>query len=249
MGANLIAAGGGLCFNGRVKSARNFLSATVLLAIVSAPTVSVQESGRLVPIHRDQFCVTKGAIEGAGERMEVDVPEMRAVVAYPTRFVAEARFTYLGPTKEDKPLGSGEIRRQFGLKLRAVNGCNLVYAMWRIEPRQELVISEKLNPGQTTSAECGTNGYRNLKPTRDVKPPQLKEGQSHTLRAEAEGSKMKVFIDNKLHWEGLLDHEALTLEGPSGVRSDNGRFKFEFFARPSPDHAESAPCHAADEDE
>ena len=177
--------------------------------------------------------------------MEVTVPEMRAVVAYPTRFVAEARFTYLGPTKQDKPLGSGQIRRQIGLKLRAANGCNLVYAMWRIEPKQELVISEKLNPGQTTSAECGTNGYRNLKPTRDITPPPLKEGQSHTLRAEAEGSTMKVFIDNKLHWEGLLDNEALALEGPSGVRSDNGRFKFEFFSSEPVSGRKNPPCHAA----
>jgi len=145
-------------------------------------------------------------------------------------------------------LGSGEIRRQFGLKLRAANGCNLVYAMWRIEPKQELVISEKLNPGQTTSAECGTNGYRNLKPTQSVNPPLLKEGQSHTLRAEAEAGKMKVFIDNKLHWEGLLDKEAVALEGPSGVRTDNGRFKFYFFSS-VPVHGEKTPCHAAEGDE
>src|SRR5215471_17287993 len=65
----------------------------------------------LKPVHRAQMCVTKGAIEkGVGAKMEVTVPEMRAVAAYPTRFVAEARFTYLGPTKQTKPLGSGEIR-------------------------------------------------------------------------------------------------------------------------------------------
>jgi hypothetical protein len=192
------------------------------------------------------MCVTKGAIDGSGSKMEVTVPEMRAVVAYPTRFVAEAKFTYLGPTKQAKPLGSGAIRRQFGLKLRAANGCNLVYGMWRIEPKQELVISEKLNPGQTTSAQCGTNGYRNLKPTRDVKPPLLQQGESHSLRAEAEGGTMKVFIDNKLHWEGLLDPEAVALEGPSGMRSDNGHFKFEFFSSEPVSGRESPPCHPAD---
>jgi hypothetical protein len=203
-----------------------------------------------VSIHRDQFCVTKGAIEErSGSQLEVAVPEMRAVVAYPTRAVAEAKFSYLGPTTKDKPLGSGEIRRQFGLKLRAANGCNLVYAMWRIEPKSELVVSEKLNPGQTTSAECGTHGYRNLKPTRDRKAPRLMEGEAHTLRAEIEASKMKVFIDGKLTWEGLLDREALALEGPSGVRSDNGRFKFEFFSSGPVGGRENPPCHAADGDE
>jgi hypothetical protein len=228
------------------------LSLTLLLVLAAARFIAqAQDQGSsLKPVHRAHMCVTKGAIQGtSGLMMEVTVPEMRAVVTYPTRFVAEARFTYLGPTKHGKPLGSGEIRRQFGLKLRAANGCNLVYAMWRIEPRQELVISEKLNPGQTTSAECSTHGYRNLKPTRDLKPPELKEGQSHTLRAEAEGGTMKVFIDNKLHWEGLLDREAQALSGPSGVRSDNGRFKFEFFSSEPVSGRENPPCHAANGDE
>ena len=232
-----------------MKAARQLLIATALLAIVSAPAAPLQESKDLVAIHRDQMCVTKGAIEGSGEKMEVTVPEMRAVVAYPTRSAAEARFTYLGPTAKDKPLGSGEIRRQFGLKLRAANGCNLVYAMWRIKPKQELVVSEKLNPGKSTSAECGTHGYRNLKPTRDMKPPALKEGKRYTLRAEIEGSTMKVYIDDKLAWEGLLDPEALALEGPSGVRSDNGQFKFEFFSSQPVSGKKNPPCHAADGDE
>ncbi|HMF90048.1 MAG TPA: hypothetical protein VKL40_05345 [Candidatus Angelobacter sp.] len=228
------------------------VTAGFALFLVTGPLASHPQDGdaRLAPVSRDKLCVTKGAIEAASDsKMEVTVPEMRAVVAYPTRFVAEARFTYLGPTKQDKPLGSGEIRRQFGLKLRAASGCNLVYAMWRIEPKQALVISEKLNPGQTTSAECGTHGYRNLKPTQEVKPPLLKKGESHTLRAEAEGSKMKVFIDNKLHWEGLLDPEAQALTGPSGVRSDNGRFKFQFFSSEPVRGRKNPPCHAAGGDD
>jgi hypothetical protein len=242
-----------LCSNRRVKWHAKIAGLALLsmagAGVIAAQQASTQDSS-LKPVNRDQMCVTKGALEaGSGSAMEVTVPEMRAVTNYPTRFVAEARFTYLGHTKQDKPLGSGQIRRQFGLKLRAANGCNLVYAMWRIEPQQELVISEKLNPGQTTSAACGTHGYRNLKPSRDVKPPQLREGQTHTLRAEAEGSKMKVFIDNKLHWEGLLDREAVALEGPSGVRSDNGHFKFEFFSSEPVNGRTNPPCHPADEAE
>ena len=232
-----------------MKFAREFSVPIALLAIASLSAVPIADSAHLVPVHRDQMCVTKGAIEGSGEKMEVTVPEMRAVVDYPTRSVAEARFTYLGKTAHDKPLGSGEIRRQFGLKLRAANGCNLVYAMWRIKPKEELVVSEKLNPGRSTSAECGTNGYHNIKPTRDLKTPVLKEGESHSLRAEIEGSKMKVYIDDKLTWEGLLSRQAQALEGPSGVRTDNGRFKFEFFSS-EPVHGEkNPPCHAADGDE
>lgn len=244
----MIAGALGLCSNVGVKFSKELFAAVLLPAIFSAPALPFQESKHLVPIHRDQMCVTKGAIEESGEKLDVTVPEMRAVVDYPTRSVAEARFTYLGPTPKDKPLGSGEIRRQFGLKLRAANGCNLVYAMWRIKPKQELVISEKLNPGQTTSAECGTHGYRNMTPTRSLKLPQLKEGESHTMWAKIDGSAMKVFIDGKLRWEGTLDKEALALEGPSGVRTDNGRFKFYFWSS-APVHDEKIPCHAAEGDE
>jgi len=174
---------------------------------------------------------------------------MRAVVAYPTKPVAEAKLTYLGPTTKDKPLRSGEIRRQFGLKLRALNGCNLVYAMWRIEPKSELVVSVKLNPGKTTNAECGTHGYHTIKPTHELAVPHLNAGENHTLRAEIEGSRMLVFIDGKLRWEGLLDSDALALEGPSGVRTDNGRFKFELLSSQPVPGNQNPPCHAADQDE
>jgi hypothetical protein len=61
----------------------------------------------------------------------------------PTPPFAEAHFTYLGSTGNEARLGSGELRRQFGLKLRAEDACNLVYAMWRIEPESKLVVSVK----------------------------------------------------------------------------------------------------------
>jgi hypothetical protein len=229
-------------------------SALRLLVLAGFCASALQGNGQheqeLVAVSRAQLCITKGAIEAAGgSRLEVTVPEMRAVVAYPTARVAEAKLTYLGPTSKDKPLGSGEIRRQFGLKLRAQNGCNLVYAMWRIAPKPELVVSYKSNPGMSTSAECGTHGYHDLKPTRDLTAPRLKKGQNHTLRAEINGNDMRVLIDGKLSWQGLLDREALAFDGPSGVRTDNGRFKFEFFSSPPASNGENLPCHAADGDE
>lgn len=220
----------------------------LLCFLAATASSSPPEHSGLVLIGRDKLCVTKGSIEQEGSGLQVTVPEMRAVVVYPTRPAAEARVTYLGPTAQDKPLRSGEIRRQFGLKLRAANGCNLIYATWRIEPKSELVISTKLNPGKSTSAECGTHGYQNLKPTHASKAPRLKEGEAHTLRGEIEGSTLRVYIDNKLAWEGLLNAEAQKLEGPSGVRSDNGRFAFEFFAS-EPVHGETTPCHADSGDE
>ena len=175
-------------------------------------------------------------------------PEMRAVAAYATRQHVEAHFEYLGHTKKDKPLGSGEIRRQFGLKLRAQNGCNLVYAMWRIEPKQELVISVKSNPGQQTHAECGTRGYTNIKPEHSEALPHLSKGSRHTLRAMMEGSALRVFVDNKSVWEGDVGAAALEFDGPVGVRTDNARFKFELFTEKD-EKGQSTPCHADQGDE
>jgi hypothetical protein len=227
-----------------------FAIMAVFLAACHPASSSRQGDDHLVPINRAHLCITKGAIEEAGgSRMAINVPEMRAVVAYPTEQVAEARLTYLGPTSEDKPLGSGEIRRQFGLKLRAQNGCNLVYAMWRIEPQPGLVVSVKRNPGMSTHAECGTRGYHNIKPARASEVPRLKAGAEHALRAELTGSNLHILIDGKAVWEGDVGAEALAFNGPVGVRTDNGRFTFALRAVEAAGHGKDTPCHAADEDE
>jgi hypothetical protein len=221
----------------------------LLLAVVSAGLSGDQyqkpsNAPQLVPINRKKLCITKGAIEQLqGSQLEVTVPEMRAVADYQTESVAEAKFTYLGRTKKDKPLASGEIRRQFGLKLRAQNGCNLVYAMWSVAPESQLRVLLKKNPGMTTHAECGAKGYHAIKPEQDIPPPALRVGEPHTLRAEISDGTLRVSIDGKLHFEGLV-HDALDFNGPSGIRSDNGRFKFEFLSSPPASNGETLPCHA-----
>jgi hypothetical protein len=138
------------------------------------------------------------------------------------------RFTYLGSTGNEAPLASGEMRRQFGLKLRAQDACNLVYAMWRIEPESRLVVSVKSNPGEHTSAQCGNRGYQNIKPGRSVPVPALSSGSTHTLRAEMNGSELHVFADNSLVWEGSVGPDALAFDGPVGIRSDNARLQIDF---------------------
>jgi hypothetical protein len=142
-------------------------------------------AARLSAVGRARLCVTEGAVEEMPDRrLSVSVPKMRAYVNGLTAQVVEADFTYLGATGNEARLGSGELRRQFGLKLRAQDACNLVYAMWRIEPESKLVVSVKSNPGQHTSAECGNRGYRNIKPGRGRVVPALRPGSAHTLRAE-----------------------------------------------------------------
>lgn len=191
----------------------------------SSPTSPV----KMIPVPRDKMCITEGALEELKDtRLEVKVDKMRAVVAAKTDQKAEARLTYLGPTSTQSPLSSGETRTQFGLKLRAQDGCNLVYAMWRIEPKAELVVSIKRNPGMHASSECGNHGYHNIKPSHSARLPKLKKGESHSLLADMDGSKMRVSVDGKVVWEGDLGKEALESDGPVGVRSDNGRFEFQF---------------------
>lgn len=155
---------------------------------------------------------------------------MRAYVNTWTSQTIEAQFTYLGATDEESRLGSGEIRRQFGLKLRAQNACNLVYAMWRIEPESKIVVSIKSNPAQSKSSECGNRGYQNIKPRRAVAVPALRPGETHRLGAELTGEDLRVFVDGKVVWEGSIGPEAMSLNGPVGIRSDNVRLALDLKA-------------------
>jgi hypothetical protein len=193
-------------------------------------------------ISKANLCVTEGTIEELpGQRLSVNVAKMRAYVNAYTQQQAEVRFTYLGGTSNEAPLASGEMRRQFGLKLRAQDACNLVYAMWRIEPESKLVVSVKSNPSQHTSAQCGNRGYQNIKPTRSKPVPILNPGDTHTLRAEMNGAELRVFADKSLVWEGSLGPEALTFDGPVGIRSDNARLQIDLETGP-PAKQQSPGC-------
>ncbi|XXF81080.1 hypothetical protein P2318_15350 [Myxococcaceae bacterium GXIMD 01537] len=167
---------------------------------------------------------TQGTLrqEKEGQQL-VESPKMRAVTSGVTGPITELRFTYLGPTAEKQPLASGELRQQLGLKLRAQDGCNVVYVMWRLEPKPGLVVSVKNNPGQHTSSECGNRGYSTVRPRKQAPLPPLKPGASHVLRAELQGRALRVRVDGASVWEGELPPEALAFDGPPGVRTDNAR--------------------------
>jgi hypothetical protein len=203
---------------------------------------------KLALVSRSDLCITEGSIEDLpGGRLSVRVPKMRAYLNQSTPQDVEARFTYLGSTGNEARLGSGELRRQFGLKLRAEDACNLVYAMWRIEPESKLVVSIKSNPGQHTSAECANLGYKNIKPAHSSPVPSLSEGQAHSLHAVMQGQDLKVYVDDRLVWQGLLTAEAANLQGPVGIRSDNARLELQLFtpmAANSPQHAGKPACRS-----
>ncbi len=211
------------------RTAVTFLIAAILVAHGQPP-------GGKVPVSRRSLCVTEGTVGGGeGHQLTIDDPKVRAYVNVWTAQAVETRFTYLGRTTVESPLGSGEIRRQFGLKLVAQNACNLVYVMWRFDPESKIVVSVKKNAGQTTSAECGNRGYENLKAARRGPVPAVRPGDSHDLDANLHGTELTVSVDGKEVWEGDVGREAAGLNGPVGIRSDNARLDFNLSAAPS-DH-------------
>jgi hypothetical protein len=207
----------------------------IVFALVSSVLLSVgaaqAPAGDWLSVNLRDLCVTEGAINQAnGEHLSVTVPKMRAHIHAWTSQAIEVRFTYLGPSSNESALGSGEMRRQVGLKLHAQDPCNLVYAMWRIDPESKLVVSVKRNPGAHTSTDCGNRGYENLKPSRASAVPRLRPGESHTLRAEMKKEELKVFVDNHEVWRGMAGKDAAALQGPVGIRSDNVRLEFDLEA-------------------
>ncbi len=174
--------------------------------------------------------VTEGELRpGKDGALTVDGPRMRAVVPGTSAASAELRFEVLGPTGEQRALASGEQRQQVGLKLRALDGCNVLYVMWRLAPKPGIVVNYKRNPGQHTSRECGNKGYTTVRPDRRVSVEAPAPGASHTLRAVLDGRTLRVWADDQLAWEGELPDEALALEGPVGLRSDNVRVALRLY--------------------
>ena len=213
----------------------------------AAPT---RADGAGAGARKSRLCVTEGALDSSSEgRLSVNVAKLRAVLAAPGRQEIEARFVYLGPTAETAPLRSGAIRRQFGLKLRAADGCNLIYAMWRFAPEPALVVSVKSNPGLHTSRACGAAGYRNVTPLRQrpVEAPEI--GASHRLAAALDGEALRVRIDGKEVWEGEVGRDALAVDGPVGIRSDNVRLELELFAAPATGQAACPKVGGAEPEE
>jgi hypothetical protein len=211
---------------GRSTGRRAALAAGLLLAVGVAGVAS----GAVRTIERKDLCVTTGQVTRlADDRLGIEEPEVRAVVLADSTQAAEMRFTYLGPSARTKALGSGEIRRQIGIKLRAQDSCNLLYVMWRIEPRDQIVVSVKSNPGQRTHAECGTHGYTNLKPERRRTPgpaaaaPAVTAGSTHDLRADLVGRELRVWADGAIAWEGQVPATIQGFDGPVGLRTDNVR--------------------------
>jgi hypothetical protein len=229
-------------------------AATLIVLLFLAGTRALAEPGApMQRIGREELCVTNGTVSSlpAG-RLAIDSPSSRAVVRVATDQTAELRFRYLGPTTLSKPLASGELRRQIGLKLRAQDSCNLVYAMWHIEPDARFAVSIKRNPGEHTHAECHAQGYVTVKARHSTTLPRIQPGESHSFRAALQGSDLTLVADGRVVWEGTLGREISTLDGPVGFRTDNARFEFAYYvSNPGSNIASKgsdAKCSTAPED-
>ena len=176
------------------------------------------------------FDVPDGKIENAaGGRLMVSTKEMRATLKRPTEQNVTVKFNYLGPTREVSRLGNGQVRSQFGIKLRGQDTCNIVYIMWHFAPDQKIAVSVKRNPGQRTHEECLDNGYiNNIKPRVSAPAPQVRPDEPHTLGASMDGSNLTVTADGTVVWQGDLGPVALEFNGPVGLRSDNAHVVFDF---------------------
>ena len=228
-----------------MKDSAKLFFAAALLAVASANHAAPRPAIDWISLNKADLCVTDGSIgETSEHRLAVDASKMRAVAAITTSQDIDASFTYLGGSATETPLRSGIMRRQFGFKLRAQDPCNLIYAMWRIAPASEIVVSVKSNPGEHTSAECTNHGYHEVKPTRDLRVAAPQPGSRHKLRAEMNNEELSVYADDKLVWQGLVGSLGAGFLGPVGIRSDNVKLDLELRAGESKDgHSEAkVPC-------
>jgi hypothetical protein len=163
--------------------------------------------------------VTKGVVRQTGAGLRIDDPTVRAVAQGAHGDEAELSFVYAGPTARTAALASGAQRRQVGLKLRAADGCNLVYVMWRLD--EGVVVSIKRNPGDRTHADCGAGGYRTVRAQRQVRVAAPTVGTSYRLQASIVDGELIARLDDREVWRGRLGSMSRGLHGPPGLRTDN----------------------------
>jgi hypothetical protein len=170
------------------------------------------------------FDVSDGRIDKTRDnRLEVNTKEMRAIITGTTGRSITVHFVYLGPTREVSRLADGEIRNQFGVKLRAQDTCNIVYVMWHLERNVGVSAQMKRNPGKKTHTDCLDQGYESVS---FHKTPFVKMGLPHTLAARLEGRMLTVTADNDSYQvvlPGVID-----FDGPAGLRSDNAHVIFTY---------------------
>ena len=205
------------------------------LAVIVVPSPRAEGATMWTPVERSHLQVTSGAITTLRSGLlQTRSPQMRAVEQDAGRHAQWARlkFRYGQPSDGTSTLGSGAIRRQIGLKLLAGDPCNLVYVMWWEYPVHQIAISVKRNPGRQTSSQCGNLGYTEITRIPLPTPASLRDHRPHVLesrtRREPDGTlTLTVLTDGTTVYDERIPASlAADLDGPIGIRSDNGRYIF-----------------------
>ena len=167
-----------------------------------------------------ELCVTRGVIAKAA----ITEPTVRAFAPSAGRRCRAARRSRSRATPQSsRALANGQDRRQVGLKLRAQDGCNVVYVMWRLDPKPKLDVSVKRNPGKRTHEECGADGYTKVKPTRRVRTPAGVDFGSHAHAARRDRRATNCSRGSTARSPGRAGSRTkrARLSGPAGLRTDN----------------------------
>ena len=189
----------------------------------------------VAPVASAALCTTRGALDKAGSVAE---PTFRGYAPGAGGEAAQLTFTYRGESNDTRELANGQARRQIGLKLRAQDSCNVVYVMWRLDPKPKIDVSVKFNANMHTHADCGADGYTKIRPYKKTLVPAFEYGKTHTLRAEIVGDELFAWVDGQLQFQGRLPDAARVISGPAGLRSDNVKFDLVELAAP---HREGTP--------
>jgi hypothetical protein len=205
---------------------------TVLCLIIAPAIGDDAKLGSLLSrVGRGRIWVTNGVVSPMPNGwLAIETASSRGVVPGSDGQIAEIHFRYLGPANDAKPLASGELRRQIGIKLHAQDACNLLYAMWHIGPDSKIEVSIKSNPTLHTSAECRAGGYTTIRPSLIVMMPPIHAGEAHRLRAALDGRDLAVIADGREAWVGTVGGGLSGIDGPVGFRTDNARFEVEYLA-------------------
>lgn len=175
-------------------------------------------------------CTTEGGLVQKEHSTEVRESAMRAYVPGSAGNHMRLRFGYLGSVTAKRALGSGAEREQVGIKLRARDGCNVLYIMWRLFPRSQLVVSHKSNPDKSRSADCGNGGYTTVRPEQEGSLPRLDDRATHELDASLHEGVLTVLVDGRTVWRGPVSGASSLADGPVGIRTDNALVRIDGLA-------------------
>ena len=206
---------------------------------------------QLKQVSKNDLKITKGSVsETESGFLRITDPKVRAVEKSGNAQSGRLSFRYRGPTEQTAPLASGKVVRQIGLKLRAKNTCNLLYVMWELERmegdrrdhRERLKILVKRNPGKEYHNSipgiregCGSEGYEPIDTVRLADLASAKDKRTHTMQADlnargSNGYDLAIHVDDREVWRGTIPHALLhDIDGPAGLRTDNGSFIFRFY--------------------